>query len=280
MNQSPILFTRKLPVFFHIPKCAGTYVYSIFCRISALLAGVGNIKYIIVKQNDFILYRLICTTNKPLDKKYKKQDRWTYFVDYDDLDINDLNLVFVEVCARSFSDYKNYIFKNLPGDVVPYEFIFLRDPYSLAISLFNYLTSDKSNHEPTGASINSNKFEDYLNSSRLQGSWLIHNLLNIPDPEPITLDDFNKTCDILDSMLVADMSDVDYTILKVIEDCFNIVDKEIINKIPDIRKVRNKTTNKLNVQFSDLEEKTKAHFMSHTKWDNRLYNKYKNANIT
>lgn len=266
---------RKLPVFFHVPKCAGTYVYSILIRIlTRYVLGVNNIKYIIVTRGNNTLYRLVCTTANPLNNKYIKQDRWTYFVNYDDLDINDLNLFFVEVCPTSFNNYKDYIYKNLPEGVRPYEFIILRDPYSLATSLFNYLTSDVSNHEPTGTSIEFNKFEDYLNSSRLQRSWLLHNLLNIPDPVPITLDDFNKTCDILDGMLVTGMSDVDSTILKVIEDCFNIVDKDIINKIPEFSKTRNINPYKVEVLFSDLQEETKVNFLVNAKWDFKIYNKY------
>ena len=267
--------SKKLPVFFHVPKCAGTYVNNILSLIlTRFVLGVNNIKYIIVQQDEYTFYRLVCTVDKPLNNKYKKQDRWTYFVDYDDLDIDDLNLYFVEVCAKGFSDYKNYIYKRLPIDVTPYEFIILRNPYSLAVSLFNYLTSEVSNHEPTGTSIEFNKFEDYLNSNRLQGSWLLHNLLNIPDPVPITIDDFNKTCDILDRMFVTDVSDVDSTILKVIEDCFNIVDKDIINKIPEIRKTRNIGKHVQNIPFNDLEEKTKEHFNNQIKWDLKIYNKY------
>ena len=268
--------SSKLPVFFHVPKCAGTYVCSILSLIlTRFVLGVDNIKYIIVTRGDHTLYRLVCTTANPLNNKYIKQDRWTYFVNYDDLDIDDLNLFFVEVCASSFSNYKDFIYSKLPVDVTPYEFIILREPYSLTKSFYNYLSSDKSIHEPTNTVFNFSKFEDYLNSSKLQGSWLIRNFLNISNEIAVTKEHFNMTCGILDSMLVNDMSDVDYTILTVIEDCFNIVDKDIINKIPEIRKTRNIGIHVQDIKFDDLEEKTKSHFLTQTRWDLKLYNKYK-----
>jgi len=267
--------TRKLPIFFHIPKCAGTYAYNTLFRVvKTYICPPLEIRSIIVTRGEYILYRLSCLPKANLNDNYKNpDDRWTYYVDYDDLNLDDLNLFFVEVCARSFNDYKNYIYNHLPEGVEPYEFIFLREPYSLAVSLYNYLNSDKSNHEPTNKSFNFNAFTDYLNSPRLQGSWLIHNLLNIPDPVPITRDHFNDICKVLDNMLVSDLTNVDSTILKVCKDCYGLDNIEL-NNVAKSRIKYNKNECGQDIFFDSLDEETKAHFLRHTKWDRELYNKY------
>jgi hypothetical protein len=267
------LIQQKLPVYFHIPKCAGTYVYN--TSICMLREYVSPTYVIIVTRGDEILYRFGATIKNTLnEEKYKQENRFRYSVDINDLDINDLNLLFVEVCARSFHDYKNSIYNKLPEDVIPYEFIILREPYSLATSLYNYLSSDKSAHELSHADFKFKAFEDYINSTKLEGSWLPRKFFNIVNTELVTEEHVNKTCSILDNMLVADIPDTTSTIFKVFEHCYGLTDKNAIGKLSlnDIN--RNETKNKQLIPYSSLREDTKWHFNNHTRWDRFIFKKY------
>ena len=267
------LIQQKLPVYFHIPKCAGTYVYN--TSICMLREYVSPTYVIIVTSGDYTVYRFGATIKNTLNEdKYTQEHRFRYSVDINDLDINDLNLLFVEVCGRSFNDYNNSIYDKLPKNVIPYEFIILREPYSLATSLYNYLLSDKSAHEKAHADFKFKKFEDYLNSNKLEGSWLPRMFLNIVNTELVTAEHVSKTCSILDNMLVADIPDTTSTLLKVFEHCYGLTDKTAIDKLALNSRNRNETNNKQPVPYSSLREDTKRHFNNQTKWDRQIYNKY------
>ena len=154
--------------------------------------------------------------------------------------------------------------------------MFLREPYGRTLSLFSYLRSPQSAHEPSHKVYDSNTFIEHLNSPQLQGSWLIHNLLNVPDPEIITQDHYEQTCNILDEMLVSDMSGVDDAIVKIFNECYNLgLDiKSFLNKRITRNLRSNTTKDKLEYPFESLDEETKTHFLNQTKWDKLLYDKY------
>jgi len=271
-------FNKKLPVFFHVPKCAGTYTFNkIFYVIRNYICG-PNIRHIIVKRGEYILYRLLCSSEEELAGKYKCiNDRWTYSVDYDDLDLNDLNLLFIEVCARSLNDYKDYIYKNLPDNLDPYEFIFLREPYERTLSLYNYLSSHRSDHEPTAKGFDYKSFSDYLKSDNLEESWLIREMLKLSDETIVTEEHFDEICKILDGMLVSNLSDVDSIILKVCKECFKLKDFDLTIKEKHER--RNENSSKQVTPYKDLDKDAQKHFDNKTKWDKLLYHKYANNKI-
>ena len=267
---------RKLPVFFHVPKCAGTYTYNIIFRtIKKYISNKRELLNVVVKSGEFTKYRIACTSKRPLTAKYKQlaPAKWAFCVDYNDLVIDDLDVYFVEVGSSSFGDYKDFLYKSLPVNLEPYEFIFLRDPYDSALSFYNYLISSQSSHEPTGGKITAKSFIDYLNSNQLQSSWLIHALLKIPDSDIISHYNYKKVCGILDEMIVSDISDVDNTILKVLEACYNLTVG--VEDLKACRKIyANKTINTIEHPYETLNIDTKSHFEKHTKWDYKLYNKY------
>ena len=63
--------TRKLPVFFHIPKNAGTYITSTSYYAAHELSN-GNKYYVDVVKGNITFYRLICFDQGDLNNKYKK----------------------------------------------------------------------------------------------------------------------------------------------------------------------------------------------------------------
>lgn len=263
---------RKLPVFFHIPKNAGTYVYNyaFWSLFINTLKSVNPCNLEVIKDGA-IAYRLICNSDEPLDGNIYKRMNQGYWrqVDLDSLNLNDLNIFFIEVCDSSFFNYKDEIYSKLDSNTLPYEFLFLREPYSRIQSLYSYIQSSASSHEDTNNSFGNKSFIEYLNSSQLEGGWLIRALLGIPNSVMIQQEHYDKTCKILDQMHVSDTGDVRSTLNKVFNNCYGITD------INNAEVVANKTQNKIDIPFNSLDESTKIAFLNQAKWDIELYNIYK-----
>lgn len=264
---------NKLPVFFHIPKNAGTYVYNRSFNLIKELINTDQKTYNLeVRREGATVYLVVCSAKTELNKKYKVMNGYSWVrVNYEDLDFNDLNVYFIEVCDVSFGIYKEDIYKKLYKNTKLCEFLVLRDPYERVLSLFSYLKSSQSSHESTNGVFGDMTFVEYLNSPYLEGSWLIRSLLQIPNETPITKEHFDNTCEILDNFLISDIKDVDKLISKVFYMCFNIKDCNITQQ----KIYSNKTKEKITHDFDCLSEKTRDNFDNQTKWDQLLFNKYK-----
>ena len=264
---------KKLPVFFHIHKNAGTYIYHSSWRTFFInpLASSRPWNLEILKENK-VSYRMICDLkDETQDEKYIRLNRSGVDrrVDIDDLDFNDLHIYFIEICGFSFNSYKEEIYKNLPTDLELYEFIFLREPYSRIQSLYSYIHTMK----PINEGICDKSFVEYLNSSELECGWLIRVLSDIPNNIPICQEHYDETCRILDGMHVSNTDNVDQELNKIFHHCYRIKAEK---SPPDFS---NKTQEKINISFNQLDDNTKTTFLNNTKWDIKLYNRYFTTDI-
>ena len=101
----------------------------------------------------------------------------------------------------------DYICKIIKREPVYYTIF--RDCFSRTVSMYNYLNSNKSKHEPTHKKIVYNTFEEYIKSYQLEDSWLIRKLLGVPGDKCINEDYFNKSCNILNKVKIADVKNVE-----------------------------------------------------------------------
>ena len=263
---------QQVPVFFHIPKNAGTYCYH---KLWSVFVAASQSPYKcnleVIDSRGNIAYRVIGSKSVPFGSNYRKMNNacW-YRIDLESLDLYDFDVFLIEVCDISIGSYKDEIYKKLSKNITPCEFLLLRDPYERVLSLFSYLRSAKSAHESTSGVFGDMTFIEYLNSSYLEGSWLIRGLLKIPNESQVTDTHFKQVCEILDSFLIADVADVDVLISKVLSKCYNLK----LSAVKDEKVYAHKTNNKVEQDFASLSEQTKAHFNSQTKWDQLLFNKY------
>ena len=262
-------FNKKLPVFFHIPKCAGTYINNRCFSFFQQSFGGKSCYHIDVLKDGVITYRLLCTSDKDLCRDYIPINKTCYQINFEDLRLGELNLFLLRVADAGFGTYKKDIYSLLPENIKPYEFLCLREPYLRTQSLYSYIQSSQSSHEDTNYKFGDMSFVDYLNSSQLEGSWLIRKFLKIPNRIPITEEHFKKTCDILNKMLVFGMEDIDESLFKVFMECYGMDCRSIAAKVYD-----NKTKEKINTPFNSLDERTKTAFLNQTHWDKKLYEKY------
>jgi hypothetical protein len=265
-----------IPVFYHIPKNSGTYV--LHCILSEIKTHTKeSSKVITVLQDKRELTKLIALDSSGFLEKSNicmplDQAKTNWNVNVDDLEekfLQNLSIYAVIVKSRGFKvtdTLLNPIFNSLSKFNL-HKFIILREPFSRQQSLYHYLTSDKSKHEPSHGNFKSSSFEKHIMSNDLRDGWLIRNLLGISWDLKLTEDNFNKACDILQSFNVYDIEEAETAIKEVLLTCFNIqnFDTGLFKK-----RIHENTYKKIKLEdFSLTVQKT---FIERTYWDQKLYN--------
>lgn len=154
-------------------------------------------------------------------------------------------------------------------------FTVLRDPYKRAQSLFHYLTSDESSHEPTHDSIQAKNFEDYIQSHEVEDSWFLRSLMDMPDSsiiEPYHLTLAHEGY--LKHFRISDTSKVDDLINNVFHGAYGILQSDVEDWVLKNNIHKNSTPNKLKVKFEDLDPTIQQKFLDRTYWDRKLWERY------
>jgi len=285
----------KLPIFFHVPKNAGTYIFN---RIFAVCSILGLSEYRILKRytiktceilkNGKIAYRIIvrdinnqCVnldSFSPVDN-----DDFYYSVEFNDWVKQKHNFEIQGLCVQdiSFSDFESDRVDILDTKKDLYYITCLRESYDRAISVFSYLSSSQSKHENTHERFGNISFEEYLDSEYLEDSWLIRVFNETPDNVAITEDDLYRTINILSTMQhVFNTLNVDESLKSIFKVCYDFNVDNYLNHGVYLSVNKNKTEQKINVPFSSLRLSVRKNFLKRTELDRKLYNHFKDANIT
>jgi hypothetical protein len=270
---------NKIPVFYHIPKCGGTYLFNImrgWCDRQEKIDNI-SIKTISIKKESTISYRLYSTfdgdskdiicklseyvqSKKTSDKIFfaivEPNGNWTNF-------IQDLSL-------------QSYDLSH---------FVILREPFNRIRSLFNYLNKDESIHEKTHHSI-SKDFKTFLESEEYEDSFVIRKFVDITESESINQSHYEKVLQYFDqiNMNVGDMKDIVEVLNKTLCSCgmqsLNIDRMKINNPyfVQNQKTIKNETEYFDNRDLEDFSQQTIDFFTERTKYDRMLYDNY--ANIT
>lgn len=283
---------NKIPVFLHIPKNAGTYVLGItmsLFRHYGISKGWRNkpnwnlnLRRILLQKEGVQIATVFIYDPEEIRKTNKNfkshhMDEYCNTVDIDsflqELKNKKIKLFSIIIESRGLKYIKDNLYEIIckQHGSFPFYYAIFRNPYDRALSMYHYITSSKSVHELTHKAITSKTFTDYIKSDKLEDSWLIRNLNNIPDYENITENDFNDACSILNNFKINDILNVNQLIDDVFFNCYgitisNIVTNEIIDK--------NITSYKNKICFEELDEETKKIFLNRTELDQKLYNKY------
>ena len=257
--------SKKIPVFYHVPKCAGTYVQH--CSFKCIRRYCNNC--IRTHLQDANANTLAILFSSPIYPK-KKGDKPFHYVLYDafkrDINIPNIQLKFVIICDHGFRVHKD-ILCTLGIEYKPY--MLWRNPYERAYSIYNYLLSDNSFHEATHNKISSRTFEEYLQSYELEDSWLIRHITPINDDNKIIdKEDFDKATKVLDSFDIRDISDANGILREMFSDSFN-------DTLTRVFRNDSGTNNQL-PPLSSLSKEVVNKFNERTYWDQKLYSRYVN----
>lgn len=285
---------KKIPVYLHIPKNAGTYLIHVFTNYFVRLIGSASelhVQRLTVFGDDFNLTLFVkfnsdyWKTDENIKEHHFSAARarkcgFPTLKTY--IENKQLNVLAIVVepengeLRPSFSKVEQIL--NLCGSKGVYFSIF-REVFSRQQSLYNYITGEESSHEPSHKSIKEASFVEYLSSDSLEDSWLIRSTTGMKDDWTITGFWFNQCCNFLNSLnfLIKDIKNTDDIINEVLFSCF----KEGLSSSDTNTNMRNSTKIENKITIDDLDKETKQKFLKQTYWDRKLYEMYcKNVDIS
>lgn len=274
-----------LPVFYHVPKNAGTYMINNMLlffreyrrvRTDWLNRSYETARNIEIKQGDKTLMRLIAGDPENWCGHNLKSNTndVSHFVATEQQAADTINntWLFAAVVEDDGFSHRNRLISLLNTSMC--EGIILREPFSRTKSLYGYVTSDASAHEPSHKSIKGS-FEQYIMSDQLECGWVIKRFCGLHDNTQLTTQHYDKTCELLDHMHVMDIKQTDQLIDQVFEQCYDLSR----NSFPAHFKppARHQNSSRVNVGYVDLTAEQKQHFDACTYWDRKLYERYCNS---
>ena len=280
-----------LPVFHHIAKSAGTYVLGwmfFLCRkyYSSFGCDPDCCKMISITLPNGKSLSALCHINKNLNdlgdqieiiNSGSLKTNSEFFLDL--LLAKELNLFSVSVDPSSpgWNCAKNYLLEIL--DILDLDhllnFMVIRNPYDRAQSLFNYIESDDSSHEPTHQSYASDNFLDFICGHEMEDSWIIRNLIDLDNTEPILPDHFTICNDAyLQHFKIKDIAYTDDLINEVFYNVYGI-NQNHLNRSKVLKNInKNKSSAIPKIEFNNLPKDIQQKFLDRTYWDRKLWDKY------
>ena len=280
---------RKIPIFYHIPKNAGTYVsdwliiglrhYRVTYTnwLETINEKLDSIKCLTVMEGDFLVARLIvgdphyyCDSHPEFLSKRSKTE---FSIDLQNLTSDLLNKVFLfSLIVESYGfKIRSRLLSFLEKNEL-HQFLILRDSFSRAVSMYDYLKSQNSKHERTHKAIQSLTFQDYVLSVQCEDSWLIRNLLNLTDEEELKQFHLEKAKKILNTFNVYDIKYTQQAIREAFVECYGFSPEQIA--LCDMTVNKNETKEKQKINFETLPSFVKQHFLTRVEIDNQLYNTF------
>lgn len=273
---------RAVPVFLHIPKCAGTYVigwnmlmmryYGILNKWNDAPGWNGTLKIVDVVEHDEIVMRAFVWLKKECPwrevgangavasmKELKREMPSCGF----------LFSIVVESCG--FRLLRQGVYGEVCAVVgrKPAYYTILRESLDREAALYNYLTAQGSLHEPTHGNVVSETFAEYI-CNELSDNWITRAIAGVSDDGAIEDADVAYVEDFLNKSIVGAMGDVDSVLSKVFGLCYGV----IVNDVPRewVKDVNTNSRNKESVcEPSNYEMEVFNHRTQH---DAYLYAKF------
>jgi hypothetical protein len=309
MNSSPSL----LPVFYHIAKNAGTYTLGwmmMLCRVYIIEMGCRTISGWTsdrIRRNIVNIgghKQLTCVIYTPTDvhinnehfKSSPNGDGNTDWVDLghfveaiesgeiqvfsvsvDPVGDGDVAKTMPDDYSHGYSQHRQalQLIQQAIGHVHLLNFTILRDPWGRAQSMYNYLTTNASAHEPNHGAIQAENFITYIQSDELEDGWFIRNLLNLSDDTTIEPKHLTACDQYLRYWKIKSIQNTDRLIDEVFHGAYGVMRSDVEAEVVDVR--RNNTPNKIKIEFKELDGQTQQTFLDRTYWDRKLYERYCNS---
>jgi hypothetical protein len=150
----------------------------------------------------------------------------------------------------------------------PLKWMLVRHPYEVARSFYNYRSSIASAHENPLA-LHSRSLADYVASREISDSWLIRNLLDLPDSTALSEEEILRAQETLSDFKIKDISLALSLLDSIFSECYGISSADISARAREF--VRMNASDGAKVHLYDLPGGVQKEFLKRTQADLRLY---------
>jgi hypothetical protein len=272
---------QQIPVYYHIPKCGGTYILSLYsylnkenerkirkrldtnciCRLIDVylnetryiqMTGIMEIKDLMSLNCNIESYNNIFS----LDQLYQ-------IIDEDQIKITS---IFIQPTGDgNMLDSRNQVDKIISYiNKQPIYFTIIRDIFQRLYSEYSYLTSSAADHEPSNNLYKSYaNFEDFLiksnNYDNIITKQVAYNM-------PLDNTAFKMVENFFSNFVIGTMQSLEATATNVWKQCYGWAANGENETF-----LKNENRNKLKINIDNISYQAKQQFLSNTQWDRKLY---------
>lgn len=264
---------NDLPVFFHVPKCAGTYIST---KILAMLSKeykqpIKKITLCDEYREQFAYYSVFTRDEIDISKATKIHNTY-YTMTSKNIDhLLDYNIDFCIIHSRGFKSHRN-LTSALSDKYKLHQYMSIRDPLDRLVSVYYYLNHDMSIKETThGAYSKFNNVFKFLQSKTggIEFNWINIHLMNLPLMSNITPKNVYDCYDYLSTinMNIKDNSQAENIIKEIlsVKNIEHILDYNDKNINPNIN------SDKPNFDLSTVQQQQQKNILANLVHEYLLY---------
>lgn len=274
-------YAKKIPVLFHVPKNAGTFIIGTMTRYFARIlrgdpgcniqrihlsdSGLSGIMIFAFMYHDSWKQdkKILPNTNPAPRSRITNLETLSTYVENKKAII--LGAAVESNLKCNCVDQFNVLWEMLKSfKINPENFMLLRDPWSRTQSMFEYLNSEASNHEDTNFQKRFQNIEEYLKSNLVEDSWIVRQLSKTPNAKPITEIECINAVDWVrkNKFKCAHVSQVEDLLQLTLEKCYGIKvsNEDFIGEIDNVNKYE-KTL------LTELPRNVQQNFKERVKYD-------------
>lgn len=275
---------NKIPVYYHIPKCGGTYISSLYEDLNVKLARKETNKFkqfnnkicrkaiVHIQKNRFIVIYCIVQIQDLLKINCDIDSYYNNFSIEELLNLLDQNKIKItSIFIKPTGDGNlldsrwevDKLLKYIKKEAV--YFTIVRDIFDRLYSEYSYLTNKISKHEKTHNSyIQYSSFEKFLIEYTDYSNIICSHISfgNILDENS-----FTTIKEFFNNFIIGSMDSIHETAIKVWEKCYGWSARYDNDSLFD----KNENTSKKNISIDNISPEAREQFLLKTEWDRKLY---------
>lgn len=250
---------NKIPVFYHIPKCGGTYVIT---KSRELLRFYNKGIGVLLLTNQ--------EKSKTLARIFLKNTK-IYSTPLSDGLIAEIlpRILFITIEPDGII-LKDILLDSIQSNIL-HEFTIFRNPFDRLQSFYNYIRSEESKHEPTHMAIKYQTFAEYIESNNFEPDWIVRNFSNNIN-QIINHSNYRKAVISLSRIKVYDIKNIEDSIEECFKNCYPDLNLNNFNYAQTFKN----SCQMSKLKFTDLTEDKQRLFLEKTMWERLLYSTYCN----